>query len=91
MIHLYLSQFKYIMDILKKTTMLGADEVSTPMGSSTSLISNDGSNLVDATWYQKVINSLQYLTFTRPNIAYVVNKLSQYMQWSLELYWAVVK
>lgn len=48
---LFLSQTKYIMDLLETIHMTDANEVSTPMASSTSLILHDGSKPIDDTLY----------------------------------------
>ncbi|XP_016196102.1 uncharacterized protein LOC107637177 [Arachis ipaensis] len=41
--------------------------------------------------YRSVVGSLQYLTVTRPELAYAVSKLSQFMQDPLESHWKLVK
>ena len=39
----------------------------------------DGEPLQDSTQYHRLIGRLSYLTLTRPDIAFTVNKLSQYV------------
>jgi hypothetical protein len=76
---LFLSQHKYIRDLLSKTSMNMAKDVHTPMSTSTPLTLSDGSAPTDSTDYRKVIGALQYLGLTRPDIAFAVNRLSQFM------------
>ncbi|XP_026450683.1 uncharacterized protein LOC113350777 [Papaver somniferum] len=55
-------------------------------------ISSDHSTLLtDATEYRIIVGALQYLTFTRPDIAYVVKKACQFMHAPTEFHWALVK
>ena len=76
---LFLSQRKYICDLLKKTNMHDAKEVSSPLVPSLKLTFHDGTPSIDATLYRQVLGSMQYLSLTRPDISFIVNKLSQYM------------
>lgn len=59
--------------------MTGAKEVATPM-CSTSVLVSGGTQSVDAKLYRQAIGRLQYLGFTRPDIAFAVNKLAQHIQ-----------
>lgn len=74
---LHLMQRKYILDLLGRTNMLEAKTVSTPMATTPKLSLQSGTCLADPGEYRTVIGSLQYLAFTRPDIAYAVNRLSQ--------------
>ncbi|OMO97226.1 Reverse transcriptase, RNA-dependent DNA polymerase [Corchorus capsularis] len=76
---LFLSQSKYIADILSKANMSGVKECISPLSTSTTLTLHDGATAVDNTEFRKIIGSLQYLTLTRLDICYAVNKLSQFM------------
>ncbi|OMO52289.1 Integrase, catalytic core [Corchorus capsularis] len=67
---LFLSQSKYIADLLEKASMTGAKECSTPLSTSNALTLNDGTASVDDTEFRKLIGSLQYLTLTKPDICY---------------------
>ncbi|KAG6521248.1 hypothetical protein ZIOFF_018359 [Zingiber officinale] len=73
---LCLSQKKYLPDILTETNMANSKPVQTPMATSISLHLSDGSPPADAILYLQTVGSLQYLSFTRPDIVFAFNKLS---------------
>jgi len=73
---IFLSRHKYVRDLLSNTNMLGAKEVRSPLSTSTPLKLNDSTASFDSTKYRRVICSLQYLSLTRPDISFAVNKLS---------------
>jgi hypothetical protein len=88
---LFLTQHKYIRDLLARTCMDGAKDVTTSLSTSVSLKLNDGSAAVNPTEYRKVIGALQYLSLTRPNISFAVNKLSQLMHCPSTIHWTATK
>ncbi|KAF5460890.1 hypothetical protein F2P56_020726 [Juglans regia] len=88
---LFLSQHKYIRDILSKSNMLGAKDVSIPLLTTTALKLINGTNSVDSTEFRNVIGALQYLSLTRPDISFVVNKLSQFMHKPTTTHWTAAK
>jgi histone deacetylase 1/2 len=51
----------------------------------------DGTLFDDPTLYRSVVGALQYATITRPEIAYSVNKVSQFMCSPMEEHWKAVK
>jgi histone deacetylase 1/2 len=59
-----------------------AKAVSTPMASTEKLSRYEGDPLTaaDITRYRSVVGALQYLTLTRPDIAFNVNKVCQFLQ-----------
>lgn len=63
---------------------------ATPMSSGTSL-TNEGAMFPNPSLYQTNIGSLQYLTYTRPNVAFVVNKLSQFLASPKIQHWLACK
>ena len=88
---LFLSQHKYIRELLQTTNMLGAKDVSTPLSTTTFLHLVDGTTTIDSTKFRRVIGSLQYLSLTRPDISFVVNKLSQFMHKPTATHWTATK
>ncbi|XP_049379787.1 uncharacterized protein LOC125844514 [Solanum stenotomum] len=88
---LFLSQTKYIMDILQEFFMKDCQGVYIPLSTPISLRLNDGSPPTDAKQYRSAIGKLQYLAFTRPDISFVVNKLSQFMHQPSHTHWQAVK
>lgn len=88
---LHLMQRKYIKDLLAKHNMADAKPVLTPLPTSPKLTLHGGTKLNDASEYRSVVGSLQYLAFTRPDIAYAVNRLSQLMPQPTEDHWQAAK
>jgi hypothetical protein len=86
-----LSQKRYILDLLKRNHMIDAKPVSSPMATTTVLSTLEGEPLADPTPYRSAVGALQYLAITRPDIAFVVNKLSQFMHRPTSLHWQSVK
>ncbi|XP_071683320.1 uncharacterized protein [Lolium perenne] len=75
---LLLTQEKYAMDILDKVGMRDCKPSPTPLSSSDSLSLVSGELLgpEDSTKYRSIVGALQYLTLTRLDIAFSVNKPS---------------
>lgn len=88
---LHLMQRKYIIDLLSRTKMEDAKPLTSPMATTPKLSLKSGAPLKDPTEYRTIIGSLQYLAFTRPDIAYAVNKLSQFMHRPTDLHWHATK
>ncbi|KAG5521631.1 hypothetical protein RHGRI_034005 [Rhododendron griersonianum] len=75
----YLTQAKYASDLLSCAGITDNKTASTPLEPTTRLTPLDGTPLPDATLYRQLVGSLVYLTVTRPDIAYVVHIVSQFM------------
>ncbi|KAJ1685430.1 hypothetical protein LUZ63_016820 [Rhynchospora breviuscula] len=86
-----LSQKQYILDLLCRTHMANAQPVSTPMAVNTSLSKYDGEPFHDPKLYRAVVGALQYITITRPDITFPVNKCSQFMHSPTSAHWTSVK
>ncbi|XP_015162050.1 uncharacterized mitochondrial protein AtMg00810-like [Solanum tuberosum] len=76
---LHLSQQKYISDLLLKFHIHTCKPVRTPIAFHSSVSLMDGELLSDPSEYRNMVGALQYLTMTRPDIAYAVNVVSQFM------------
>jgi hypothetical protein len=64
----FISQTKYIQDILNKFGMKDAKPIKTPMGTNRHLDLDTGGKSVDQKVYQSMIGSLLYLCASRPDI-----------------------
>ncbi|KAK5820190.1 hypothetical protein PVK06_025236 [Gossypium arboreum] len=63
----------------------------TPMADTPKLTVANGSPLVDVREYWSIIGKLQYVCITILEIAFCVNKLSQYMNALCDTHWKAVK
>ncbi|GKV28213.1 hypothetical protein SLEP1_g37295 [Rubroshorea leprosula] len=71
---IFLSQGQYANDLLSQTSMLEASTIATSLAIKENPASRD-TELVDAKEYRKIVGALQYLTITRIDICYAVNKV----------------
>nr|GFA94016.1 ribonuclease H-like domain-containing protein [Tanacetum cinerariifolium] len=74
---MFLSQRKYAMEILERAHMVGWNPSRTPVVTGSKL--GDSTLVIDPTLYRSLAGSLQYLTFTRPDITYAVQQVCLYM------------
>ncbi|XP_021899481.1 uncharacterized protein LOC110815833 [Carica papaya] len=74
-----LCQRKYALDLLTETGYLGCKPSSIPMDPNIKMSKDDGELLSDITSYRRLIGKLLYLTISRPDICYSVNRLSQFL------------
>nr|GEV04288.1 hypothetical protein [Tanacetum cinerariifolium] len=65
--------------------------VSSPMVTSSSLSLDDSTAFSSPVEYQQAVGSLQYVTLSRPDIAFAVNKVCQYMHAPIENHCSAVK
>ncbi|XP_071912390.1 uncharacterized protein [Coffea arabica] len=87
---IFLFQRKYVLDLLSETGKLGAKLASTPMIPNLQL-TKEGELLEDPGRYRRLVGKLNYLTVTRPDIAYSVSVVSQYMSNPTINHWAAVE
>ncbi|GJX03242.1 ribonuclease H-like domain-containing protein [Tanacetum coccineum] len=68
----FISQDKYVDDILKKFGFSTVKTASTPIETSKPLVKDENAENVDVHLYRSMIGSLMYLTSSRPDIIFVV-------------------
>jgi hypothetical protein len=87
---LMLRQHKHILDILTQAGMISCKPVDTPVSPSKVILLPDHS-FSDPTRFCQIVGALQYLTFTRPDICFAVNRVCQFMHAPTNSHWATVK
>jgi hypothetical protein len=90
---IFLSQGKYIVEILRRFGMMDCKSMTTPMVTNLKKLSESSSDsdLIDPTMYRQLIGSPMYLVNTKPDICYAVNALSQFMSQSRPIHWVTAK
>lgn len=76
---IFLSQKKYIKDILIDCDMLQCDVSPTPLFTGLKLSIDVGDILHELDLYRRWVGKLLYLGLTRPDLSYYVQHLSQFM------------
>jgi len=74
-----MSQRKYVLNLLTETGMLACKPASTPMDINHKLGIFPNQVPTDIGRYQRLVGRLIYLSHTRPDIAYAVSVVSQFM------------
>ena len=87
---IFLSQRKYVLDLLSETEKLGAKPCSSPMAPGVHL-TKEGELFEDLERYRRLVRKLNYFTVTHPDIAHSVSVVSQYMSSLTVDNWAVVE
>nr|KYP45260.1 hypothetical protein KK1_033213 [Cajanus cajan] len=84
---LFLCQHKYTLDILKECGMLDYKPSSFPMEQHHGLGSDTRELYSNPSQYRRLLGRFIYLTITRPEIAYSIHILSQFLQDPREAHW----
>ncbi|KAL2228577.1 UNVERIFIED_CONTAM: Retrovirus-related Pol polyprotein from transposon RE2 [Sesamum indicum] len=82
------TQRKYISDIITDTGMTDAHPVLTPLPHGIKFSSELGSPVPDPEKYRRLIGRLLYLGFTRPDLSFAVQQLSQFLQHPTDQHWS---
>ncbi|XP_042441173.1 secreted RxLR effector protein 161-like [Zingiber officinale] len=88
---IFISQEKYVEDLLKKFQMLSCKPVPTPMALNEKLQQEDDNEMADEKLYRSLVGSWIYLTNTRPDIVQPVSVLSRFMSKPSKVHYAAAK
>lgn len=88
-----MNQEKYANELLVRMGMKSCKPALTPLSSSERLSAYEGEPLqeTESTRYRSTVGALQYLTLTRPDISFAVNKVCQYLHAPTTAHWTDVK
>ncbi|KAG8480454.1 hypothetical protein CXB51_024676 [Gossypium anomalum] len=87
----FLSQKKYILNLIQRASMAKSKPSPTPMVTSCKLSAHEGTPIEDERLFRSVVGALQYVVITRPDIAFSVNKACQFMHRPLDTHYKAVK
>lgn len=74
-----ISQNKFTNDLLTNFDFHDLSHVVSPLDLTSKLLPDEGDFYTDPSHYRKLVGQLNFLTHTRPNLAFVVQHLSEYM------------
>ncbi|CAB79159.1 LTR retrotransposon like protein [Arabidopsis thaliana] len=83
----YLSQRKYVLDIISEMGLLGARPSAFPLEQNHKLSLSTSPLLSDSSRYRRLVGRLIYLAVTRPELSYSVHTLAQFMQNPRQDHW----
>ncbi|GJS90787.1 putative ribonuclease H-like domain-containing protein [Tanacetum coccineum] len=83
---IFISQDKYVAEILKKFDFASVKTTSTPMETNKALVKDEEAEDVDVHLYRSMIGSLMYLTASRPDIMFAVCACARDSPFDLEAF-----
>jgi len=87
----FISQKKYVLEILDRFQMKNCNSVSTPTKVGLKVVRDPEGRKIDNTFYKQIVGSLMYLIATRPDITHVVSLISRYMECPREMHLLATK
>lgn len=84
---LHVNQRKYIIDLITDCGMLDSKPTKTPIVKAAQGLKINGTPLKDPERYRRLIGRLLYLNFTRPDMAFASQQLSQFVNNPCEEHW----
>ncbi|XP_013720479.2 uncharacterized mitochondrial protein AtMg00810-like [Brassica napus] len=89
--NLFLQQKTYAMEILQRANMSECNSCTTPADARGKLSDEGSPPMSDPTLYRSLAGALQYLTFTRSDIAFAVQHVSLFMYAPLDSHYNALK
>ncbi|PKI41587.1 hypothetical protein CRG98_038026 [Punica granatum] len=65
----------YVTTLFSQSSMLDCKPINSPVAAGACLSLHDGDPLEDLSVYQSIVGSIQYLTLSRPDIAFAINQI----------------
>lgn len=84
---LYVNQHKYVLDLIDDAWLMISKPALTPLQKGVNFSKDEGELLEDPHMYRRLIRRLLYLGFTRLDLAYATQQLSQYVQAPRTSHW----
>ncbi|GKB97043.1 putative ribonuclease H-like domain-containing protein [Tanacetum coccineum] len=81
---IFISQDKYVVEILKKFDFATVKTASTPIETNKALVKDEEAEAIDVHLYRSMIGSLMYLTASRPDIMFAVCAYARDSPFNLE-------
>ncbi|KAK6289742.1 hypothetical protein POUND7_001283 [Theobroma cacao] len=76
---IFLSQRKYALDLLQEIGMSACQPIDTPIEKGLKLCVKSNQVLIDKQKYQRLVRRLMYLAHIRPDLAYALSIVNQFM------------
>ena len=77
---IFISHQKYVLDLVKETRKLGCKLINTPIEFNHGLCDVRNDSMVNRGAYKRLVGMLIYLMDMRPNISFIVDVVSIFMQ-----------
>ena len=88
---LFLSQRQYAVELLQRAGMAECHSTTTPVDTHAKLSAIAGAPVADPSAYRSLAGALQYLTLTRPDLAYAVQQVCLFMHDPREPHLSMIK
>ncbi|XP_059654466.1 uncharacterized mitochondrial protein AtMg00810-like [Cornus florida] len=75
----FTNQRKYVLDLLSETGLLGCKPTETPIEPNLKLQPSKDEEVMNREQYRRYVGRLIYLSHTRPDIAFAISMVSQFM------------